>query len=76
MAEASGRGNDVVPDLRNRMVSTIEGLIDRAEVILVGNSYAEAQDPLSRVMNDQPMVDLTRLQSGIVSRGTYQGICW
>ncbi len=76
VAEASGRGNDVVPDLRNRMVSTIEGLIDRAEVILVGNSYAEAQDPLSRVMNDQPMVDLTRLQSGIVSRGTYQGICW
>ncbi len=75
-AHAAGRGNDVVPDLRDRMVPTIEALIDHAGVILVGNSYAEAKGPLSRAMEDQPMVDLTRLQAGIVSHGTYQGICW
>lgn len=76
VADASGRGNDVVPDLRNRMVPTIEGLIDVADVILIGNRYAEAQGPLSRVMNQQPMIDLARLQSGVISQGTYQGICW
>lgn len=75
-ADASGRGNDVVPDLRDRMVPTIEALIHRSGVLLVGNSYAEANGPLSRVMDDHPMVDLARLQAGVVSHGTYQGICW
>ena len=72
----TGRGNDVVPDLRDRMVPTIEALINTSDMILVGNSYAEAVEPLRRALNDQPMVDLTRLQPGLVSSGTYQGICW
>lgn len=76
VADTSGRGNDVVPDLRDRMVPTIERLIDVADVILIGNRYAEAQGPLSRAMIDQPMIDLARLQTGVTSQGTYQGICW
>ncbi len=75
-ADAAGRGNDVVPDLRARMVPTIQALIDTSALLLVGNTYADATGPLSRAMQDQPMVDLTRLQAGIVSNGTYQGICW
>ncbi len=72
----SGRGNDVVPDLRDRMVPTIQALIDGSDMILVGNSYAEATAPLRKALTDQPMVDLTRVQPGLVSGGTYQGICW
>ena len=77
---ASRQGGKVAggykPDLRTRMVPTIEALIDKAGVILVGNTYADTTGALSRAMNDQPMVDLTRVQAGIVSHGTYQGICW
>lgn len=73
---AAGRGNDVVPDLRDRMVPTIQALIDTSGVILVGNRYAEAEGPLGLAMNDQPMIDLARVQAGVVSHGTYQGICW
>ncbi len=73
---AAGRGNEVVPDLRDRMVPSIEALITGAGVILVGNSYDEATGPLARIMDDHPMVDLTRLRAGTVSNGTYQGICW
>ena len=73
---AAGRGNDVVPDLRDRMVPTIEALIGTSDILLVGNSYPEATGPLRRAMDDQPMVDLTRLQPGVVSNGAYQGICW
>jgi GDP-mannose 6-dehydrogenase len=72
----TGRGNDVVPDLRRRMVPTIEALIESSDIILVGNSYAEATGPLRTALKDQPMVDLTRVQPGLVSGGTYQGICW
>ncbi|MFN3722563.1 MAG: nucleotide sugar dehydrogenase [Paracoccaceae bacterium] len=72
----TGRGNDVVPDLRERMVPTIETLIETSDMILVGNSYAEATGPLRIALKDQPMLDLTRVQPGLVSGGTYQGICW
>lgn len=74
--DTPGRGNDVVPDLRARMVPSIETLIDRSEVLLVGNVYAETLPALRRAMSDLPMVDLTRVQTGAMSRGTYQGICW
>ena len=50
-AGAVGRGNDVVPDLRDRMVPTIEALIDTAGVILVGNTYDEAKAPLARAID-------------------------
>ena len=72
----TGRGNDVVPDLRDRMVPTIQALIDRSDMIVVGNSYAEANGPLKDALSGRPMVDLTRLQPGLLSGGTYQGICW
>ncbi len=72
----AGRGNDVVPDLRDRMVPSIESLIEGADILLVGNAYAEAAGPLREAMTRQPMVDLTRVQAGVVSNGAYQGICW
>lgn len=73
----TGRGNDVVPDLRDRMVSTIEALIGTTEMILVGNTYDEAAGALRTALKDnRPMVDLTRLQPGLASSGAYQGICW
>jgi GDP-mannose 6-dehydrogenase len=72
----AGRGNDVVPDLRDRMVPSIETLIEGADILLVGNAYAEASGPLREAMTRQPMVDLTRVQAGVVSNGAYQGICW
>lgn len=75
-AGAAGRGNDVVPDLRDRMVPTIEALIDTAGVILVGNTYDEAKAPLARAIDRLPMIDLARVKAGVMSHGTYQGICW
>ena len=71
-----GRGNAVVPDLRERMVPTIEALIDGSDLLLVGNTYAEAVEPLRKALKVQPMIDLARLQPGLVTSGTYQGICW
>ncbi len=71
-----GRGNDVVPDLRDRMVPSIYALIEMSDAIVVGNSYAEAVEPLREALHGQPVVDLARVQPGLVSSGSYQGICW
>ena len=72
----AGRGNDVVPDLSDRLIPTIEALIDSSEIILIGNNYSETVGPLSAAMGEMQMIDLTRLKAGVVSHGGYQGICW
>ena len=73
---AIGRGNDVVPDLSERMAPTIEDLIAGSDIILVGNRYEETIDSLSEASATQPLVDLTRISPALRSNGIYEGICW
>lgn len=75
-AGATGRGNDVLPDLQRRLVAGLDDLLAGSEAIVVGNLYAEAVDPLCAALSDRPVIDLTRLQPGRISAGEYQGICW
>ncbi|CAH0342084.1 nucleotide sugar dehydrogenase [Rhizobium sp. CECT 9324] len=72
----AGRGNDTAIDLKNRLVSDLDDLVDSSDVILVGNHYAEAMPVLDASSDKIPMVDLLRIRPGIRSAGTYQGICW
>jgi GDP-mannose 6-dehydrogenase len=72
----AGRGNDVIPDLKERMVEHLDDLIGRTDAILVGNHYAETVGQLEAVAKSRPVVDLTRLNRKMVSDGSYQGICW
>lgn len=73
---AMGRGNDVVPDLPQRLVGKIEDLISSSDVILVGNRYEETIAPLNAVSEYRSLVDLTRINASLRSNGTYEGICW
>ncbi len=73
---AMGRGNDVVPDLPDRLVGKIEDLISSSDVILVGNRYEETIAPLNAVSEYRSLVDLTRINASLRSNGTYEGICW
>ena len=72
----AGRGNDVIPDLKDRMVGDLAHLIDRADAILVGNFYKDTVGPLEKAAEKRPVLDLTRLNRARVSDGQYQGICW
>ena len=71
-----GRGNDVVPDLADRLIGNIDELIAGADVILVGNRYEETIAPLNGVSEYRSVVDLTRINASLRSNGTYEGICW
>jgi GDP-mannose 6-dehydrogenase len=73
---AAGRGNDVIPDLKDRMVPELAHLIDRSDAILVGNYYGDTIDTIRDAARSRPVVDLARLKRDMVSDGTYQGICW
>ncbi len=72
----AGRGNDVIPDLKERMVGDLSDLIGRSDAILVGNFYKETLGDLEKAAETRPVVDLTRMNRKRVSAGHYQGICW
>lgn len=72
----AGRGNDCVDNLEGRLVPAIDGLIEQSDILLVGNKYEEVLEPLTKAASSRPMVDLARLKPGLVSNGTYEGICW
>jgi GDP-mannose 6-dehydrogenase len=73
---AGGRGNDVIPDLADRMVPDLGHLLDGTDAVVVGNFYRDTVAPLQKAAANQPVVDLTRLDRARVSGGAYQGICW
>jgi GDP-mannose 6-dehydrogenase len=71
-----GRGLDQDIELGSRLVGSIDDLIARSDIVLVGNRYDEAIQPLQAAMGNRPMVDLTRIKPGQRSDGLYEGICW
>lgn len=73
---AAGRGNSVIPDLSERLISKIDDLIEGADAIVIGNLYEDAIPSLRAMSETTPIVDLTRLTPGKVSKGAYAGICW
>ena len=72
----AGRGNDVIPDLKDRMVEDLDKMINDAGAILVGNYYKSTVSTLEHAAKTRPVLDLTRMKRDMVSDGHYQGICW
>jgi len=70
------RGNDVIPDLKDRMVADLDHLIGGSGAILVGNYYKNTVGRLEQAAKTRPVLDLTRMNRDMVSDGRYQGICW
>lgn len=73
---AVGRGVPVDIGLGDRLVGSIDELIEGSDIVLVGNRYDEVIQPLQAAMGSRPMIDLTRIVPGQRSDGCYQGICW
>ncbi|HCP81477.1 MAG TPA: nucleotide sugar dehydrogenase [Octadecabacter sp.] len=71
----AGRGNDVVPDLKDRLNPDLSSMIEGSDAIVVGNIYKDTLEELVAV-NDKPMIDLTRISRTRVSGDDYHGICW
>jgi GDP-mannose 6-dehydrogenase len=75
-ATAIGRGLKEDIGLGNRLVGTIDELIEDSDIVLVGNRYDEAIQPLKDAMARRTMIDLTRISPEQRSNGSYEGICW
>ena len=58
------------------METDIDALIDSSDVIVVGNAYPGVATRIREAADRKRVVDLTRIDPGLVSGDGYQGICW
>ena len=66
-----------IPHLSSLLCNTIDEVIEKAEVIVVGNQSPEFADAVTRAGKDQIVIDLVRLPVyGSLLRADYRGICW
>lgn len=63
-------------EIRWTFSTSIEDLIDNADVLVIGNHYAEATEAISEAIHRMPVVDLARVDPVRPSNGQYHGICW
>jgi GDP-mannose 6-dehydrogenase len=74
---AAGRGLEHDIGLGDRLVPSIDALIEGSEIVLVGNRYDETILPLQAAIGgDRAIIDLARIKPGERSTGSYEGICW
>ena len=70
--------NTQIPHLSALLCETVAEVIERSEVIVVGNGSPEFAEALKRTRPDQIVIDLFRVKD--VARdeipARYQGICW
>ena len=70
--------NTQIPHLSSLLCDTVDEVLDKSDVIVVGNGSPEFADALRRTRPDQVVIDLFRVKG--VSReeipAQYTGICW
>jgi GDP-mannose 6-dehydrogenase len=66
-----------IPHLSSLLCPTIDDVIDKAEVIVIGNRSPEFTDAIKRCRADQIIIDLVRIPiPGALLDADYRGICW
>jgi GDP-mannose 6-dehydrogenase len=66
-----------IPHLSRHLCESIDDVIDRAEVIVVGNASPDFCDAVTRCRPDQIVIDLVRIPLDFSKlRAQYDGICW
>jgi len=65
-----------IPHISKLMMTTIDGVLDHAEVIVIGNNSPEFDGVASDIRDGQVVVDLVRVGTRTSEEGVYDGICW
>ena len=66
-----------IPHLSSLLCNAVDEVIEKSEVIVVGNQSPEFADALRKCRADQIIIDLVRLPIyGSLLQADYRGICW
>ena len=80
MASLVGANQDFIlnriPHISRLMVGGIDAVLEHAQTVVIGNNDPEFRNALSRLRDDQVVVDFVRITDGKNNNGNYEGICW
>ena len=66
-----------IPHLSRHLCESMDDLIARSEVIVIGNGAPEFSEAVARCRPDQTVIDLVRIPIDFSTlRAQYDGICW
>ncbi len=65
-----------IPHVSQLMKSSVEEVLEHAEVVVVGNKAEEFRGVSDRLRPGQTLIDLVRLFDAPPPTGKYEGICW
>ncbi len=69
--------DEQIPHLSRHLCETIDEVIERSDVVVVGNGSAEFPDAVARCRPDQTVIDLVRIPLDFSKvHARYDGICW
>ena len=69
--------NTQIPHLSSLLTENIDDVLEKSDVIVVGNGSPEFSDALTRTRPDQVILDLVRVKADRAQiPGDYRGICW
>jgi len=64
-----------IPHISKLMRSTVDGVLNDSDVVIIGNQAEEFLSVAERLRSDQQLIDLVRLFDR-TSNENYHGICW
>ena len=65
-----------IPHIARILDDSLEKVIGKSEVIVVGNKAEEFKGIMGKVTTEQTVIDLVRINDDQESEGNYVGICW
>jgi len=65
-----------IPHISRLMVNGIDGVLDHAQTVVIGNRDPEFHGVLERLHDGQHLVDFVRITDRRSKNGKYDGICW
>ena len=69
--------NKQIPHLSSLLSDSIDEVLEKSDVIVIGNGAPEFGDALTRTREDQIILDLVRVKTPRDQiKGDYRGICW
>jgi GDP-mannose 6-dehydrogenase len=69
--------NKQIPHLSSLLCDTIQDVVDKSDVIVIGNHSPEFAEAVRSARSDQVIVDLVRLPLDASSlKAQYRGLCW
>jgi GDP-mannose 6-dehydrogenase len=69
--------NEQIPHLSRHLCESIDDVIEKSEVIVIGNGSPEFSGAVTRCRPDQTVIDLVRIPLDFSKvRAQYDGICW